>query len=560
MSAAMQRTGPCISLASPTTLGDVLLRAAARAPRDVALVFPDRRWTYGEIAEGALSVARSLAALDVRRGDAVGLLLPNGAEFVFALFGTQLLGAVSVPINTRFRSRELGHVIDHAELRIVLTRDEPGGAVDYIGRLYETFPDLATAREPLSLALERAPSVQAIAQLGGADRAGLLGQSAFSRLADKIPAEEVERRRLRVRVRDIAMMLFTSGTTALPKGCLLTHEAVTRVWDEVGRRLGIGPSDRVFDPLPLFHMSGIGPTIFTFLAGARLINMPHFEPGEALDLIEREQATWLYTMFPPVTMGLITHPTFASRDLSAVRAIMNVAPAETLATIGRAFAGIPSLQGPFGMTEAGGAITCHAIDVAPEDRTATTGPPLPGVEVEVIDPENGARLPAGQPGELLVRGYGLFEGYFKDPEATRAAVDADGWLHTGDLGDVDERGWVTYRGRLKEMLKVGGENVAPSEIESHLAKHPAVKLAQVVGIPDERLGEVPAAFVELNPGQTVDAEAIVAFCRGQIASFKVPRHVRFVETWPMSATKVQKSRLAELLMGELGIPSGGSAS
>jgi acyl-CoA synthetase (AMP-forming)/AMP-acid ligase II len=302
-------------------------------------------------------------------------------------------------------------------------------------------------------------------------------------------------------------------------------------------------------------MGGIGPMLFIFDRGATVLNQRHFEPSAGLDLIERERATWLYTMVPPLTVGLMRDPTFPARDLSSVRALMNVAPAATLATISRAFAPAVHMQGPFGMTEAGGAITCNDI-TAPVAELETTGLPLPGMEVKVVDRVTGGGLQAGEEGLLLVRGIGLFEGYHAEPEATAAAVDADGWLHSGDLGYLDERGYVVYVGRSKEMIKVGGENVAPSEVESHLSTHPAVKLAQVVGIPDERLDEVPAAVIELAPGAQLTADEVIAYCRGKIASFKVPRHVSFVTEWPMSATKIQKHRVREALLERIASEGG----
>jgi acyl-CoA synthetase (AMP-forming)/AMP-acid ligase II len=349
---------------------------------------------------------------------------------------------------------------------------------------------------------------------------------------------------------ELSLMLYTSGTTADPKGCLITHDPALHAWTTAAKRLRITADDRVWDPLPLFHMSCLGPLLFTTAHGGTLITTTHFEPAAALEQIERERATWLYSVFPPITMALVTHPSFRSRDLSLVRGLLNVAPPETMRLIQRGFAGAINVGGHFGMTEASGAITCNEWDATPDEQAETHGAPLPEIEVRAVDPETGAQQPAGVPGELLVRGRGLFRGYHRDPELTAEAL-RDGWLHSGDLGVVDEHGLVTYLARLKDMLKVGGENVAPAEIESHLSTHPAVKLVQVVGAPDERLGEVVAAYVELAPGREATAEELVEHCQGKIASFKVPRHVRFVDEWPMSATKIQKFHLREQIAAEL---------
>jgi acyl-CoA synthetase (AMP-forming)/AMP-acid ligase II len=250
-------------------------------------------------------------------------------------------------------------------------------------------------------------------------------------------------------------------------------------------------------------------------------------------------------------MGLTRHPDFAVRDRSSVRGLLNVAPRDTLALLQDAWAPAVQIGGHFGMTECAGAITCNQWDATLEQRVATCGAPLPGVEVRVVDPETGAELGHDTRGELQIRGYGLFDGYHKDAEKTAQSFTDDGWLRSGDAGAIDRDGMVSYLGRIKDMLKVGGENVAPSEIESHLSTHPAIKLVQVVGVPDERLDEVPAAFVELVAGHQLTESDVVDFCRGQIASFKVPRHVRFVTEWPMSATKIQKFRLRDQLVADL---------
>ena len=539
--------------AEATTIGDLLMRSAENRPDHEAIVFPHARFTYGEVAERAKQAARSLAALGVGRGDHVGLLMPNCPDFVFNFFGIQLLGAVAVPINTRFRARELAFVIDNADLVVLLTSDIVDDAVDFVERLGETFEDLPGAGDPAALSLAGAPKLRSVVLLGEKEPPGFLSQRAYDAKAGEVDESYVLKERSMARVRDVALILFTSGTTANPKGCLLTHEAVVRPWCSAAWKLRITSEDRVWDALPMFHMSCLGPMVFCFSIGATLISMLHFEPGAALEQIEQERATWLYSVFPPIVMALIRHPDFSSRDLSSVRGLLNVAPPDTLRLIQDAFRPAVHVGGHFGMTECAGAITCNEWEASEEHQAETCGPALPGVEVRVVDPESGAPLGAQETGELQIRGCGLFEGYYRQPEQTEAMFDPEGWLRSGDQGRMDEDGRVIYLGRIKDMLKVGGENVAPSEIESHLSTHPAVKLVQVVGAPDERLDEVPAAFIELVPGHELSADEAVEYCKGQIASFKVPRHVRFVsaEEWPMSATKIQKFRLQERIVKEL---------
>lgn len=538
--------------AESVTLGDLLLRTAARRPEHEALVFPGVRFTYDELADRATHAALGLAAMGVERGDHVGLLMPNCPDFVFAFFGAQLLGAVAVPINTRYRTRELGYVMDNADLEVLLTSDIVDEQVDFVERLTDALPGLTDARDPLRLRLRDAPRLRSIVLLGDRERPGLIPRRQFDALADAVDHDEVLSRRAAVRIRDVALILFTSGTTANPKGALLTHESVFRVWVSAAQRLRITPEERIWDPLPMFHMSCLGPMVFAFNLGATLLSMVHFDPGDALAMIENERVTWVQSVFPPIAMALISHPEFQARDLSRVRGLLNVAPPDTLRVIQKAFAPAVQIGGHFGMTEMAGAITCNEWDATPDEQAETTGAPLPGTEARVVDPMSGEALGPDQPGELQIRGPGLFNGYHRDPENTASVMTRDGWLRSGDLGSIDHRGLVKYLGRLKEMLKVGGENVSPSEIESHLSTHPAIKLVQVVGVPDERLDEVVAAFVEVAPGKQLTAEEVVDYCRGAIASFKVPRHVRFVSEWPMSATKIQKFRLREQMIAELG--------
>src|SRR4029079_7453066 len=292
-----------------TTLGDLLLRTAQRRPDHEALVFPHARHTYGDVAARAVHAARGLAALGVQRGDRVGLLMPNCPDFVFAFFGAQLLGAVVVPINTRFRVRELRYLIENAALVALVTCDIVDEHIVYAERLAESLPGLTEAPDPERLELAGAPLLRTIVLLGESEPAGLVGRARFDELAATVSEDDVMARRAGVRVRDIALMPFTSGTTADPKGCLLTHESLFRVWVSAADRLRVTPEDRVFDPLPLFHMSCLAPLIFSCRLGATLISMTHFEPAAALDMIEAERARWLYTVLPPLTLGLITQPT-----------------------------------------------------------------------------------------------------------------------------------------------------------------------------------------------------------------------------------------------------------
>jgi acyl-CoA synthetase (AMP-forming)/AMP-acid ligase II len=305
----------------------------------------------------------------------------------------------------------------------------------------------------------------------------------------------------------------------------------------------------------MFHIASVLPMLAIFDVGGTYLTMSYFDPKVALEMLERYEVTATYPSFVTFMQGLIYHPNFPHTDLSRIK-LMNsnlaVQPPAVAEAIMRAMP--QALQvGSFGMTEAAGTVCTGAPDEPESLRTTRLGKPLPGLEVRIVAPDTGADVATGQRGEVLVRGYSLLEGYHKDPEKTAQAIDRDGWFHTGDIGSLDEHGTIMFHGRYKDMLKVGGENVAAAEIEALLGRHPAVRLAQVVGIPDRKYVEVPAAFVELKPGILATEAELVTFCRSEVSGFKVPRVVRFVEEWPMSSSKIQKFRLREKLVAELGL-------
>lgn len=541
---------------SVTTMGDLLLTAADRDPDKLALVFPEKEYTYAELAERALRRARSLQALGVKPRDHVGILMHTCPEFVELYFAIAFCGAVIVPINARYRSAEIGYVVENADLATLITTDSIAEQVNFVERLEQAFPKLPNQKNPRKLKLAGAPKLRNVVLFGSSERPGFISESDFMAAGESVPVSSVHETRLRVRVRDVALMLYTSGTTANPKGCLITHEAQVRNSIALGRhRYRLTHRDSLWSPLPMFHIAAVLPMLAIFDVGGTYLTMGYFDAGVALKMLEQYKVTAAYPSFVTIMQGLIYHPDFPKRDLTSLR-LMNsnfaVQPPGVAEPIMQAMPNAVQV-GSFGMTEASGTVCTGSPDEPESRRISRLGRPLPGLEVRVVDPETGHDLPTGLRGEVLVRGYSLFEGYYRDPVKTAQALDADGWFHTGDIGSLDEHGTIMFHGRFKDMLKVGGENVAAAEIEAHLQRHPAVKLAQVVGIPDAKYVEVPAAFVELEPGASVTAEELIAHCKAEIASFKVPRHIRFVTEWPMSSSKIQKFRLRTELVKELGL-------
>ena len=518
------------------TLGDLVVRRAAHGPETDAIVFPESRETGAALLGASLDTARSLLGLGIRPGDTVAVLMPNTPDFLHVLFGCALVGVKALLVNARYKAYELAYVLENGDVTAVVTTDAVSDYVDFVPLLNE-----ATAPRP--------PLLAHLVLLGSSSPDGYVDRAAFAAAGGGVEAADVQRLRESVRVRDVAILMYTSGTTARPKGCLITHEALVRTAISVARRFGLTARERFWDPLPFFHMGGLLQLTATLWADGAFLTMTHFEAGLALRQIADERSTFIFPCFPTITQSLIHHPDFAAADLSTVRGLLDTGPAESLREVERRF-GVPVVTS-YGLTEAGGVIAFGHLDDPLEQRSTTGGRPFRGMEARIVDGETGAELAPGETGSVLLRGVGLFDGYHKHPEETAAAT-AGGWLQTGDLGRVDGEGRISYAGRSKDMLKVGGENVSALEVEAYLGTHPAVKVVAVVGVPDERYAEVPAAFVERIPGSAVEAGELIEFCRGRIASFKVPRHVRFVEEWPMSATKIQKHRLRESLLAELG--------
>ncbi len=530
-----------------TTIGDLLHRTADDTD-NMGIVFPDVRVTWKELAERSDRMARSLIEMGVGAGDKVGVLMPNSLDYITLIFAVTKLGAVIVPINGRFKERELGYVIEHADIKVLFIA-EGGGGANYPTLIAGVFPGLASA-DPSALHLPEAPLLRQIVDLGG-ESAGALTRDRFEALAAPRTVDEVRTLQRRVRVRDIAVLMYTSGTTSRPKGCLLTHEALVRQGSNVAiTRFRLTGEDRFWDPLPLFHCGGFVPMLGCCRTGATYYHAGHFDPTQSIHTLAEEKITVAYPAFEPIWLAILNHPEFDDLDLTSIRLIQNIATPERLAFFERAMPWAVQVTS-YGSTESATNLTLPFPDDDYEVRINTLGTPVEGMQIKIVDPESGEERPTGEIGELCFKGYSMFDGYYKDPEQTSAAMDLDGYFHTGDLGSVDESGALRYGGRLKDMLKVGGENVGALEIEDYLASHPAVEIAQVVAAPDARYGEVPCAYIELKPGASATEEELIGFCVGKIATYKVPRYVRFTAEWPMSGTKVQKFKLRDEIAAEL---------
>ncbi|RZT84477.1 fatty-acyl-CoA synthase [Pseudonocardia sediminis] len=523
-----------------STLGDLVDRRAAERPDGEALVFPDRRATYPDLSARSHELARGLAGLGVGRGDRVGILLPASVDLVAVLLAAVKLGAVAVPVNARFRSTELGQIVAHSGMAVLVT------APDHLPLVTGTLPDLA-AQTPGDLACASAPELRHVLLLSG-EHPGCTGADRLE--AGAVPGADVRSEQESVRVRDTAVIVYTSGTTAAPKGAMLSHEALVRLATGIGDRLGYTPSDRVWTAIPLFHGGGITFALSCLAAGATFVHPGFFDPSTTLEYLRDERVTVALAAFETIWMPVLNRSDFAAFDLSGIRVVMAVGVPERLRDMASRLPGATHVS-CVAMTESSAFLTLNRLDDPPEARATTGGHPMPGMRCRVVDPETGLDVAPGTLGELLFRGPNAFDGYFRDPEQTAAVFDHEGWFHSGDLVVADAEGRLSFRSRLKDMLKVGGENVAAAEVEGFLLGHPAVDMVAVVAAPDARYVEVPAAYVVLKAGAQATERELVDFCLGRIATYRVPRYVRFVTEYPMSGTKIKKFVLRERIAAEL---------
>ena len=513
-----------------TTIGDVLRAAAERAPDALALVAgtPDpagrRDWSYAQLLLDAERAARALLGR-FEPGERVAVCAHNIPEWVVLEYAAALAGLTLVTVNPANRADELRHVLGHSGAAGVFVVDEWRGN-----------PLAATIAE-LSGDL---PALREVVRFADWERFCDSGRES-SPLPDVRPEQP-------------AQILYTSGTTGRPKGAVLNHRGLTNNARFAAEALGCAPGDVWVNPMPLFHIAGCAMlTLGPAAAGGAVVLMPHFDPGLQLELIETYGSA-LFGGVPTMLIALLAHPDLARRDLRSVRCALSggaPVPAHLVRRVEAAL-GVPFAI-TFAQTEAHCSITLSRLDDAPADRAETVGRPLPQTQVKIADPATGEVVAPGAIGEVCTREYLVMDGYLDDPEATAAAIDADGWLHTGDLGSMDERGYCRIEGRVKEMIIRGGENIYPREVELVLFAHPQVADVAVVGLPDPVWGEQVAAVVRAAGDAPPTAEELTEFCRARLASFKTPRRWAFVDAFPVTGSgKVRKHVLRDrLAAGEL---------
>lgn len=540
----MQPSGRIFGGAVPhdrDSLAASILQAAAAWPTRPAFEISGERLDYAGYAERVDTYARMLIALGVAPGEHVGILMPNCRDYCLLIDAICVIGARAVTLNARYRADELRYVVGHADIALLLTTGLGAEHVDLHALLSATFPTLSAWRSDTPLSIPEAPLLRSVVSFHGGEDLGWAQARDLLARAGEVADAAIAARVEAVRSEDPAVILFSSGTTAAPKACLVSQAMISSVANALASRMEIDTPDVMWNPLPMYHLSSILPLNSCRQRGAFYIGQQHFEAREAIRLMTENRATIAYPAFPTIMAGVIDHEDFAGSDLSSLRVMLNIGAADLLRKFVAALPNATQLS-CFGITEGGGICSVSRMSDALEERVATAGPALDDHQLRIVDPETLADKPAGQLGEIWVGGA-IFSGYYNDPAKTAETL-VDGWCRTGDLGYMNENGILVYQGRIKDMLKIGGENVAALEIESFLLQHPAIKMAQVVSVPDERLTEVAGVYIELASGRTITPEEVVAFCAGRIASFKIPRYVDYVREWPMSATKIQKGKLS----------------
>jgi len=510
------------------TVGAILREAAATIPDQVALIagMPQlndrRRWTYALMLEESEQVARSLLGL-FQPGERVAVWAPNLPEWILLEFGAAMAGIVLVTVNPAFRPRELEYVLKQS-----------GAAGIFL------VPEFRTNQMAASLAQVR-PNLPELREV-----------ILFTDWTDFLASGSSDNQLPKVSPDEAAQIQYTSGTTGFPKGALLHHRGIVNNARFCAQRLGVTPGEVWLNPMPLFHTAGC---VLGVLGAAQSlatqIPVLAFEPGLVLELIESERVT-VSCMVPTMLIAMMEHSDFKRRDLSSLRCIFSggtLVPAELVHRIESELDVRFTIV--FGTTECSPLLTQTRLDDSPDDKATTIGQALPQTELKIANPATGETVAVGAIGELCTRGYLVMKGYFEMPEATAAAIDNEGWYHTGDLASMDERGYCRVEGRLKDMIIRGGENIYPREIEDVLFSHPDVAEVAVVGIPDAKWGEVIGAFVRPVPGHTLSKEELVAYCRQYLASFKTPQHWMFVEEFPLTPSgKIQKFVLRERFISE----------
>ncbi len=530
------------------TIGNLLEEKAALHPDHEAVVYSDRhlRWTYQEFNQICRHAAKGFMKLGIEKGEHLAIWASNTPEWLVTQFATAKIGAVLITVNTNYRTAELEYLLKQSDSTTIILIDVFKDS-SYIDMIYEIAPELMTS-EPGKLQSSRLPFLKNVIVLGDKRYPGAYSWNDIIKLGEWVSDEELNERLESLNADDVINMQYTSGTTGFPKGVMLTHNNIVNNAYNIANCMKLTVLDRLCIPVPFFHCFGcvIG-TLTCVSVGATMVPVQEFNPKRVLQTVQDEKCTALHGV-PTMFIAELTDSDFEKYDLSSLRTgVMAGAncPIEVMKAVIEKM-GATEITIAYGQTESSPVITQTRTDDTIELRVKSVGKALSNVEVKIIELGTSTEVPRGVQGELCTRGYHVMKGYYKNDKATKEAIDADGWLHTGDLAVMDERGYCKITGRLKDMIIRGGENIYPREIEEFLYSHPKIIDVQVVGIPDEVYGEEVLASIILKEGETSTEDEIKEFCKGKISKHKIPRFFAFTESYPMTASgKIQKYRLRE---------------
>ena len=531
------------------TVGQVVKEQAARNPETEAYVYPEHgiRKTYKEFDEETDRLAKAFMGIGIEKGEHVAIWSDNKREWLLSQFATGKMGGVLVTVNTSYQSSELEYLLEQSDATTLILGEDFKGA-SYIEIVNTVCPELATA-EKGEIVSKKLPHFKRVIVMSNMSYPGIYTWNEFEAFAEKVSDTEYQERFHSMDPDDVINIQYTSGTTGFPKGVMLTHLNVVNNGKLIGDTMNLTETDRLCIPVPFFHCFGcVLGTMAAVTHSTTMVIAEQFEPKRVLQMVQDEKCTGLHGV-PTMFIAELNHPDFASFDTSTLRTgIMagSPCPIEVMKKVIHDM-GASEITIAYGQTESSPVITQTRADDDIEKRVSTVGKPHTGVEVKIIDPLTGDQVAAGVPGELCTRGYHVMKGYYKNEEATKAAIDPEGWLHTGDIAVEDEDGYIAITGRIKDMVIRGGENIYPREIEEFLYQHPSVQDVQVVGVPDPKYGEELMAWVILKEGEKLNAEELKAYCTGKISRHKIPRYIEFTKEYPMTASgKIQKFKLREL--------------
>ncbi|MDX5475424.1 MAG: AMP-binding protein [Bacillaceae bacterium] len=530
------------------TVGELLENVAKNQGNTEAVVYTDRnlRYTYSQFNAVCRQAARGLMSLGIEKGEHVAIWATNTPEWLISQFSTGKMGAVLVTVNTNYREAELEYLLKQSDSTTIILMEQFRNHT-YIETLYNIVPELRDC-EPGKLKSAKLPKLKNVIVLGENKYPGTFSWDDVMDMGVGVTEEQLDFRLKSLHAEDVINMQYTSGTTGFPKGVMLTHSNVVNNALNIANCMKLTSEDRMCIPVPFFHCFGcVLGTLACVTVGATMVPVQEFNPRTVLETVQAEKCTALHGV-PTMFIAELNLEDFDSFDLSSLRTgIMagSNCPIEVMkAVVGKM--GASEITIAYGQTESSPVITQTRTDDPIELRVSSVGKALPNVEVKIVEPGTNREVAKGVQGELCTRGYHVMKGYFNNPDATREAIDEDGWLHTGDLAVMDENGYCKITGRLKDMIIRGGENIYPREIEEFLYQHPKVLDVQVVGVPDEKYGEEVVAWVILKEGQTATAEEMKQFCEGKISRHKIPRFIEFTDQYPMTASgKIQKFKLRE---------------